>query len=454
MAKKTTMQDLTRGNPMKLILGFAVPLFFGLLFQHFYNLADTMIVGQTLGEDALAAVGATGSVNFLIVGFCTGLCNGFVIPVAQQFGAGDEKALRRFAANAVWLSAVFAAAVTVAVALLCRPILCLMQTPENIFEDAYRYILAIFLGIPAAMFYNLLAGFIRSLGDSKTPVLILTAAAVVNIGLDLLFILQFGWGVAGAAWATVLSQLLSGVACLIFILIRMPVLHLKRQELKPDHAAMRLLCGMGLPMGLQYSITAIGNIVLQTSVNALGSMAVAAMATAIKISHFFACPFDALGSTMATYGGQNVGARKLDRVHQGLRSAVLLGAGYSAVALAVILLCGRHLPQLFVADAQPQLYEMAYQFLLCNAIFYFPLALVITIRFMVQGLGFSKLAVLAGVCEMIARAVAGFLLVPRFGFTAVGLASPLAWLAADVFLIYAYRRVMRQLRLSIGAAEE
>lgn len=445
MAKKTTTQDMTQGSPTKLILGFAVPLIFGLLFQQLYNMADTMIVGQTLGEDALAAVGATGSINFLIVGFCTGLCAGFVIPVAQQFGAGDEKALRRFAANAIWLAAAFSAVVTAAVVLLCRPILRLMRTPENIFEDSYRYILAIFLGIPATVLYNLLAGFIRSLGDSKSPVLILTGAALLNVGLDLLFILQFGWGVAGAAWATVLSQLLSGAACLIFILIKMPVLHLSRQELKPDRATMRVLCGMGLPMGLQYSITAIGSVILQTSVNALGSMAVAAVATAMKISQFFVCPFDALGSTMATYGGQNIGARRLDRVHQGLRCAVLLGAGYSVVALAAIWPFGQYLPQLFVADAAPQLYEMAYQVLLYNAVFYFPLALVNIIRFMVQGLGFSKLAVLAGVCEMVARAVAGFVLVPWFGFTAVGFASPLAWVAADIFLIYAYRRVMRQL---------
>ena len=272
MSKKTVTQDLAVGSPMKLILGFAVPLVFGLLFQQFYNMADTMIVGQTLGQDALAAVGATGSVNFLIMGFCIGLSTGLVIPVAQQFGAGDEQALRQYAANAIWLSAAFSVLVTAAVALLCRPILQLMRTPENIFEDSYRYIFAIFLGIPATVFYNLLAGFIRSLGDSKTPVLILSGAATLNVGLDLLFILWFGWGVAGAAWATVLSQLLSGVACLLFIAKKMPVLHLRRQEFRPDRQAMKLLCAMGLPMGLQYSITAIGSVILQSSVNALGSM--------------------------------------------------------------------------------------------------------------------------------------------------------------------------------------
>ena len=452
MTAKTVTRDMTKGSPMKLILGFAVPLVVGLLFQQLYNMADTMIVGQTLGEDALAAVGATGSINFLIVGFCIGLCTGFVIPVAQQFGAGDERALRRYAANAIWLSAAFSVVVTAAVALLCRPILRLMQTPENIFEGAYQYILAIFLGIPETVFYNLLAGFIRSLGDSNTPVLILTGAALLNIGLDLLFILQFGWGVAGAAWATVLSQLLSGVACLVFILVRMPVLHLSRQELRPDRATMRLLCGMGLPMGLQYSITAIGSVVLQTSVNTLGSVAVAAVATASKIGQFFVCQLDALGSTMATYSGQNIGARRLDLVHQGLRSAVLLGAGYSVFALAVSWPFGRHLPQLFVADASPQLYEMAYQVLLYNAFFYFPLALIFIIRFLVQGLGFSKLAMLAGVCETAARTVFGFVLVPRFGFSVVGFASPLAWVAADIFLIYAYRRVMRQRGQSAGEA--
>lgn len=453
MRMKFTTHDLTRGHPMKLILGFTIPQVFGLLFQQLYNLADTMIVGQTLGTDALASVGATGSFNFLIVGFCIGLCSGFVIPVAQQFGAGDRAAMRRFVANGAWLSVFFAIGMTAAMLVFCRSILTAMRTPENIFENSYAYISVIFLGIPVTFLYNLTAGFIRSLGDSNTPVLILTAAAILNVGLDLLFILVMHWGVAGAAWATIISQALSGLACLWFIVRRLPVLHLQKGEWRPDKTAIRLLCGMGLPMGLQYSITAIGAVVLQSAVNGLGSLAVAAVATAGKIYSFFTCFYDAIGSTMATYSGQNIGARKPDRVRQGLRCALLLCVVYSVFAFAAILLFGRSLPRLFVSENDPQLFALVYRFLVYNAAFFFPLAVVIAVRFLIQGLGYSKLAIIAGVCEMAARTAASFLLVPHFGFDAVALASPLAWIAADVFLVIAYRRIMRNLQSELPPPE-
>lgn len=431
-------KDMTQGNPMKLILGFSIPLLFGLLFQQFYSMVDTIIVGHYLGVDALAAVGATGSVNFLIIGFCMGICNGFAIPVAQEFGAGNEKNLRKYVTNGVRLAVVFAVVMTIVVVLLCRPILRLMQTPENIIDASYSYIVIIFIGIPVTYLYNMTSAIIRSLGDSRTPVIFLTLAAILNIGLDLLCIIVFHWGVAGAAIATVSSQAVAGICCFLFMRQKFTILQMSRDDWMKDRNFMSKLCGMGLPMGLQYSITAIGSVILQSAVNSIGSDAVATVTAGGKLSMFLMCPFDAMGSTMATYGGQNVGAGKFDRIGKGLKSCVLLGAAYSAIALGVIVLFGRSLLLLFLDSGETAILENAKWYVTMNVCFYFALALVNIVRFLIQGMGYSRLAVFAGMFEMVARGLAGFVLVPCFGFTAVGFANPLAWIFADIFLIPAY----------------
>ena len=431
-------KDMTQGSPMKLILGFSIPLLFGLLFQQFYSMVDTIIVGHYLGVDALAAVGATGSVNFLIIGFCMGICSGFAIPVAQEFGAGNDKNLRKYVTNSVWLAVLFAAVMTVVVVLLCRPILRLMQTPENIIDGSYHYIVIIFLGIPFTYLYNMTSAIIRSLGDSKTPVIFLTMAAILNIGLDLLCIIVFHWGVAGAAVATVASQAVAGIFCLLFMRKKFSILQMSKEDWTRDRCFMSKLCSMGLPMGLQYSITAIGSVVLQSAVNGIGSNAVATVTAGGKLSMFLMCPFDAMGSTMATYGGQNVGAGKFDRLSKGLKSCVLLGAVYSVIALGVIVLFGKSLLLLFLDKGETAILADAQWYVTVNVCFYFALALVNIVRFLIQGMGYSRLAVFAGMFEMVARGLAGFVLVPYFGFTAVGFANPLAWIFADIFLIPAY----------------
>ena len=247
-------RDMTTGSPMKLILGFSVPLLFGLLFQQLYSMVDTIIVGHYLGVDALAAVGATGSVNFLIIGFCMGVCNGFAIPIAQEFGARNEKNLHKYVANSVWLSVAFSVVMTIAVVLLCRPILRLMRTPDNIIDGSYSYIVIIFIGIPVTYLYNMTSAIIRSLGDSRTPVIFLVMSAVLNIGLDLLCIIVFRMGVAGAAVATVLAQLTAGVCCLLFMRKKFQILRMNKEEWRRDGNFMSKLCGMGLPMGLQYAL--------------------------------------------------------------------------------------------------------------------------------------------------------------------------------------------------------
>lgn len=444
MAKDTT-KDMTQGSPMKLILGFSVPLLFGFLFQQFYSVVDTVIVGRFLGVNALAGVGSTGSINFLIIGFCMGVCNGFAIPLAHKFGAKDYPGLRQYVANSMWLAILFAAVMTAVTCILCRPMLILMKTPEDIFADAYIYILIIFIGIPATYLYNMLSGIIRAMGDSRTPLVFLTLSSLLNIALDLLCIIVFKMGVAGAAVATVVSQGASGILCLFYMMKKFPVLKMEKEEWRLNLSHMRILCGMGIPMGLQYSITAIGSVILQTAVNTLGAGAVAAVTAASKVSIFFSCPFDAMGSTMATYCGQNIGAKKLERISEGFKACSVLGIAYSIVAFLILFAFGDKLAGLFVSTADAGLLEQARMFLIVTSAFYILLAFVNIVRFMIQGMGFGAFAILAGVCEMVARAIAGLLLVPAFGFIGVCLASPLAWLFADAFLFPAYVHVKKKL---------
>ncbi len=442
---KSAVKDMTQGSPIKLILSFFMPLLLGMLFQQFYSMMDTIIVGKFLGVQALASVGSTGSINFMIIGFCMGVCSGFAIPIAQCFGAKEEHALRKYAANACWLATVFAIIMTIVVCILCADILRWMNTPSDIIQGAYDYIFVIFLGIPVIYLYNLLSGIIRSLGDSKSPLLFLIISSLLNIVLDLALILIFHMGVAGAAWATVISQGISGILCLLYMKKKYEILKISKEEWKIDLHCMIRLCNMGIPMGLQYSITAIGSVILQTAVNTLGSAAVASITAGSKVSMFFCCAFDAMGSTMSTYSGQNLGARNLKRITQGVLSCCIIGLLYALFAFGVLFLFGSQVALLFLDADETYILDNVRQLLIINSAFYFPLALVDIFRFTIQGLGFSKLAILAGVCEMAARTLVGFYLVPAVGYIGACFSSPLAWIAADLFLIPAYFFVLKTL---------
>ena len=428
-------KDLTTGSPLRLILQFAFPTYLGMLFQQFYNIVDTVIVGKLLGIGPLAGVGSTGSLNFMVLGFCIGVCSGFAIPIAQKFGAREDSQLRKYVANSFWLAGIFSLVLTVPVCVFCRPILELMNTPEDVFAYAYRYIFIIFLGIPAAFLYNILAGILRSLGDSRTPVLFLALSSTMNIALDIITIRLFGMGVEGTALATVISQAVSGIICFFYMKNRYDVLHMSAAERRPDKRCMARLCYMGIPMGLQYSVTAIGTLIIQATMNGFGSSAVAGATAAQRIHGFLACPLDALGATIAPYTGQNMGAGKHERIGRGVLSASLCGFGCAGVIFVVVRLCGRSLVQIFLDVPDETVIGYAIQFLTMTAGGYCLLTLVNVVRFSIQGMGFSVLAIVSGVMEMLARAFAGLFLAPRFGFTAVAMAHPLAWIAADLFLI-------------------
>ena len=431
-------KDMTSGNPLKLIIGFAIPMFLGMLFQQFYSMVDTVIVGKFLGVGPLAGVGSTSSLNFLVIGFCTGVCNGFAIPVSQMFGAKRDSELRRFVANSAWLCVIFSVVITTAIVACCRPLLTLMHTPEDIFEYAYVYIVIIFLGIPTTFLYNVTAAIIRSLGDSRSPVVFLAIASGINIVLDIVFIVAFHMGVEGPALATVISQGISGLLSLFYMKKKFEILRISKEEWKMRGSYMKALCYMGIPMGLQYSVTAIGTLVIQAAINGFGSMTVAGVTAAQRINAFISCPIEAIGATMAPYSGQNMGAGKLDRVGKGLRDASLLGFVISAVLFVFVLLTGKQLSLLFLDTADAQVVAYSYRFLVFTAAGYCLLVLVNTVRFTIQGMGFSVFAITSGVLEMIARSLAGLVVVPLIGYTGICLAHPMAWIFADAFLIPAF----------------
>ena len=438
-------KDLTKGRPLALIIQFGFPILLGMLFQQMYNMVDTAIVGKFLGGNALAAVGATGSINFLVVGGTIGICSGMSIPIAQRFGAEDYDSLRKYVTGAAYCGLFFAVSITALTVIFSRDILELMNTPADIVDLSWAYITTIFAGIPGYILYNLCAGILRALGDSRTAVVWLVIASVTNVALDLFFIIVLEWGVFGAAFATTISQFLAGFGSLWKVCRGFDVLKMQKGDWQWSWRRIWNLLSLGVPMGLQFSITAIGSVMLQSSVNVLGTMYVTATTAANKVSIFLACPLEAMGSTMATYGGQNVGAKKWERLNQGLFSCSLLGLGYCLLALALVLLVGDRLVMLFLDAASASLVPLSMQLLRTLVFCYVLLAVIHIFRNYIQGMGFSPLATVAGIMEMIARAGVSFL-VPLYGFDAACLASPAAWVMADLFLVPAYFYCLRTLK--------
>lgn len=440
---------MTVGRPLGLLLSFAVPLILGNLFQQMYSMVDTIIVGRILGVEALAAVGSVGSLQFLILGFCLGTCAGMAIPISQAFGAKDEEKLRRYLANSIWMAAVMAVVITTITVLLARSILNWMNTPANIIDEAYAYFSVILLGIPFTIMYNMSSSIMRALGDSKRPLYFLILSSVLNIVLDLLFILVFHMGCGGAAWATILSQLVAGVCCVIYIIRKLPILHVRRDEWKPDLPMIGTLCRMGFPMGLQSSITSIGMVLLSSALNGLGSIAVASMTAATKVQMIFNSAYDSMGTAMATYCGQNLGARKLSRIGRGLRSSTLTMLGFWLFSIVFIYFFGTTIALLYVSPEETEVLANVHTSLMITTAMSFLLVFVNTVRYSIQGLGFSSYAMFAGVFEMVARSLVALVLVPRWGFVGACFASPAAWFAADCFLILCYFYIMRKLRKTV-----
>ncbi len=431
-------KDMTSGKPLSLILSFCIPMVFGNILQQLYNMADTIIVGRCINSNALAALGATGSVCFLVIGFATGLCTGLSIPVAQMYGAGDHKAMRRYMFNAAFISGLVALVLTAITMIGCKPLLRLMQTPDSIMQDAHSYLFVMFAGLAATILYNLLAGFLRAMGDSKTPLAFLAISSLLNIGLDFLMIMAFDLGVMGAGLATVISQGVSAILCLIYMKKHYDILAFERDECKLCSDYCKKLCSVSLPMACQFSITAIGSIIMQSAVNGFGPTVIASVTAAMKIQTIVIGPMESLGITMATYCGQNLGAGRIDRIRQGLSCSIKVCLLYALAAIAFSFFLGKYLVYGFVSTEEAEftaILEHASYYLRVNGIFYPTLAVLFVLRNSLQGMGYSFLPMSAGILELVARVFAAWILVKFAGYLGVCLASPVAWIAADILLI-------------------
>lgn len=440
---KALQRDMTTGNPGKIILDFTFPIFLGNVFQQFYNMADTVIVGKFVGTKALAAVGSTGTIMFLILGFVLGMTAGFTVLTAQKFGAGDMKAMRQTIGGAAILSITVTVIMTAASMLFMKPLLRFMQTPEDIFADAYAYIMVICAGIAAQMLYNLLASILRAVGNSKIPLYFLILSALLNIILDLLLIIVFHMGAAGAAYATVISQGVSGLLCLLYIVKKVPILKMERDDWRPKGYLLKMQLAVGFPMALQNSITAIGTMMVQTALNMLGSTLVAAFTAASKIEQIVTQAFAALGTTMATYCAQNMGAGKVTRIRQGFRSATLISSIYAVVAGILIMFAGKYMTYFFVSGNVEEIMGSVDIYLKCVGIFFIPLAVIFLYRSGIQGMGYGILPMTAGIAELVGRAIVAVIAAGQKSYIGVCLASPVAWVFAAVLLLVMYFYIMK-----------
>ena len=437
---------MTVGSPMRAIFKFAVPLILGYILQQMYLFIDTIIVGRWIGVNALAAVGASTSIMFLIMGFCNGSCAGFAIPVAQAFGAKDYFKMRTYVSNSIRIAIAFAIVITLLSCLFCSKILHLVNTPQEVFSDAYTFLMLQFAAIPFTIIYNLLAGQIRALGNSKQPFYFLITASVVNIILDIILILGLGLGVEGAGIATWLSQGFSVGLCIWYIKRKMQILIPQGEERAFNNKKISILLNNGVPMGLQFSITGIGIIMLQSANNALGITCVAAFIAAMRIKYLFTCVFENIGVAMATYCGQNLGAKKMERGSQGVRAAIKMMLIFFTFSFIVITPFADDMMTLFVDKGEAEVVTYAAQFMRIACYFYPVLGLLTIFRYSIQGLGYSNLSMMSGVMEMIARCGVSLWLVPAFAWTGVCYGDPVAWVMADLFLIPAFWWLFRHLK--------
>ena len=443
-------KDMTSGKPLKLIWNFTIPLLIGNLFQQLYNMADTFIVGRTIGVHALAAVGSTGSIVFLIIGFATGLTAGLAIPLAQRFGAKDYKGVKHSFYVSILISIATAIVLTALSMIFCRQILEIMQTPSEIIDGAYDYLIVIFGGIFSSMAYNLLSNIFRSIGDAKTPLYFLVMACVMNIILDILFIAVFGMGVEGAGIATFLSQVFASSLCWWFIKRHMTILVPIGDERQFDNKRISILLNNGIPMGLQFSITSIGIIMLQSANNALGTVYVASFTAAIRIKYLFTCVLENIGVAMATYCGQNLGAKRLQRIKTGVNDAMWIMMAYFVLTVIIIYPFADEMMMIFVNGNEKEVIANAAQLMRISNWFYPSLGVLVILRYSIQGLGYSNLSMMSGVMEMIARCGVSIWLVPALAWIGVCYADPVAWIMADIFLIPAYIWLIRRLKRQIG----
>lgn len=437
--------DMTKGNPTGLIAKFIIPIIIGNIFQQLYSMVDTIIVGRFVGVDALAAVGATGSVTFLILGFTQGLTTGFTVMTAQRFGAGDREGMRKSIGSAMILSA-FVTVIMTAVSMLgMNTLLVWMNTPEDIFAMTKQYIMIICAGICCNVLYNLLASILRAIGNSVVPLVLLVISSVTNIVLDYILIVYGHMGVAGAAYATIISQGLSGVLCLIYIVRSVPALHVEKQHLKLEARCVYNQLIVGIPMALQFSITAIGTILVQSALNLLGSTVVASYSVSCKVEQLVTQPFAAMGVTMATYCAQNRGINDLNRIRKGVKTANGMSAVYAVVVYGAVYLILPYVIRLFVTENVDTVFGYARTYIIICGAFFVPLGMIFIFRNALQGCGFGLMPMMGGVVELVSRSALAFAAARLMSYEGICLANASAWLTAGIFLWIVYRILIRKM---------
>ena len=443
MEKKQTISDMTTGNPASLIIRFMIPMFLGNLFQQFYNVVDSIVAGQFIGVQALAAIGSTGSLMFFVIGWLNGLTSGFAIMVAQCFGARKLDRMRHYVAMSVYLCVVFALAMTIGFSFANESILRMMNYSDEIMPAVKSYMGIIYMGLLVTIAYNALSAFLRALGDSKSPLYFLMISAAINVVLDIMFIVCMGMGVEGCAYATVIAQAISAVCCFIYIVKKYPILHLKKEDFHFAWNSVKKLLGLGIPMALQFSITAIGTIIVQGAVNVYGETYMAGFSAAGKLQNIFTTVFVAFGATVATYVGQNRGAGKIDRVREGVRCTQYMILAWSAIIMILMFFFGKYMTCIFVNPSETDVIAVSVQYF--HTVFWcYPfLGSIFLYRNTLQGMGYGLVPMLGGIFELAARTVIVLLVAGHTSFRGVCLADPAAWLAALVPLIPYYIYIMK-----------
>nr|WP_296044417.1 MATE family efflux transporter [uncultured Blautia sp.] len=435
---------MTVGSPVKLIIQFMIPMFLGNVFQQFYNIVDSIVAGQFIGVDALAAIGSTGSLMFFVTGWLNGLSSGFAIIVAQRFGARKYDEMRHYVAMSFYLMAAFAFVMTAAFLALNEPILRLMNSPENVMQDVKSYMGIIYAGLIITAAYDILAAVLRALGDSRSPLYFLIISAGINVVLDIALICVFGMGVEGCAYATVLAQGISAMCCIIYIVKKYPILHLKKENFAISLDSFRRLIALGIPMGLQFSITAIGTIIVQGAVNIYGTTYMAGFSAAGKIQNIASMVAVSMGATIATYVGQNRGAGKMDRVKQGVNYCWIMLLVWSVIEMLLMYFGGKYFTYLFVSSSQTDVINVSVTYF--HTVFWaYPfLCTIFLFRNALQGMGYGLVPMLGGVFELVARTAIVVFVAGKTTFAGVCLADPVAWIAALIPLIPYYFHIMKK----------
>ena len=451
--KETMEQDMTKGSPFKVLIMFTLPLAIGNIFQQLYNMADTIIVGRYVGADALAAVGSTGTVMFLLNGFAQGITAGFAVLTSQRYGAKKTEGVKQSVSNGILLSVIGAVFFTAASILFMKPLLHLMNTPENIFADAYCYISLISLGMVANVFYNLFSAYLRAVGNSKMPLFFLVLSACLNVVLDLVFIINFQMGVAGAAWATNLSQAISAVLCAVYIYKKVPSLVPEKRHWRIHRGDTRFQLATGIPMALQFAITSSGTMVMQSAINLFGSEAVAAYTAAGKIHSLLTQGMVAMGQTMAVYSGQNYGKGDAARIRQGVRAALVIEVIYSLVSAVIVYSALEPSLGLFFSGEVDLTAMMpwARTYITICTLFYVPLCTIFIFRNTMQGCGYGFLPMMGGVVELVARLAVAVVAMNIHSYGLACACDPAAWVGAGVFTGVSYLYVMNKVQKSLGA---